>query len=597
MSELSRIRALPKELSAKIAAGEVVERPLSIIKELMENAIDAGANAIVIEIKNGGKTYIRITDNGYGIIKEDIPLAFARYATSKISSEEDLKSIHTLGFRGEALSSIAAVSIVELISKSKNISVGTKAVLEGGEIKSISDVACEQGTTIVVSDLFFNTPARKKFLKADNIESSFVIDYISKMTLAYPYIKIRLINNGTILFSTQGNGDIHRNILTVYSKQIDESLIFLEDYESNQTALLTGYIGKPDHSKKNRRFQIFFVNGRWITSKIIESALANAYEDKLFPGRYPVAFLFLKIDPLELDVNIHPNKMHVRFFNEEFIKNFITNRIKSALLREETAPNALNYISKRNQTTTLNDEAENSNPANFISSSSIKDRYEKALTFRLREDIPSEVESQEIVKNLPSAQRFMFSGLNILGSIFATYILASNDESMYIIDQHAAHERILFEKMLFNFRSEVADGQVLMLPHIIELPNYLKETGNEKVILLNKLGYHIEEFGPKEYIIKEIPSCMGLAQAEIFVHDVLDAQTEEFNFISDTQLDALISSACKAAVKANDSLSTEEMKELFMRLDQTENPFSCPHGRPTFVKLSAYDLERLFKRK
>ena len=599
MKEFPRIQPLPKDLSDKIAAGEVVERPLSIVKELIENSIDAGSNSIVIDIKNGGKTYLRITDNGCGILRDDISLAFSRYATSKITKEEDLNAIQTLGFRGEALSSIAAVSIVDFITKAKGEPVGSKTIVESGLIQSTSDIACEEGTTIIVRDLFYNVPARKKFLKPDHVESSLIIDYISKITLAYPHIKFKLINNGTILFATQGTGDIHRNILTVYSKQTDEDLIPLSAIDENHQLSLKGFIGKPDHAKKSRRSQIFFINGRWINSKMMEAVIHDAYSDKLFAGRYPAAFLFLSIDPGQLDVNIHPNKMNVRLFNEALVRDFMYNAIRQALLQEAAVPHVREprAFVQEDKEEGLKTQRGEQVDIKTISSTYTKDRYEQLASFYAKQDTHPEFPLKEPMTSELSQSRFVFSELNILGSLFATYILTSNDDAMYIIDQHAAHERILFEELMHIYTLEKALKQILMLPFIIEVPQYLKEGAKEKLLFLEKIGYSIEEFGPKEYIVKEIPSCMDIGQAEIFVNELLEGPTDELQALSDKNLNALIMAACKAAVKSNDPLSRQEIKELLFRLDQTENPFSCPHGRPTFVKLSNNDLERLFKRK
>lgn len=599
MYENSRIKALSKEIADKIAAGEVVERPLSIIKELVENAIDAGTKTIVVEIKNGGKTYLRITDSGHGIHKDDVPLAFSRYATSKISKESDLDTIGTLGFRGEALASIAAVSRVELITKLQNENVGSRTFLEGGVIESCSEIACEPGTTIIVTDLFFNTPARKKFLKPDNTESTMIIDYLSKMTLAYPDIKIRLINNGTILFSTQGNGDVQRNVLTVYSRQIEENLLFVESEIQNQAISLNGYIGKPDYSKKNRKFQIFFVNGRWINSKTMESAVSQAYADKIFKGRYPIAFLFLKVDSSKLDVNIHPNKMDVRFFEETFVKEFIYTAIRKTLLQEEAAPSivGLNVFKTTQDADVSNNMKDNQVDIKTISLTSNAERYEHALAEQLNEVFVPITDLYEEGGDYNIPERFIFSGLEILGSVFATYILASNDESMYIIDQHAAHERILFEQLTNRFQRDKTASQILITPLIIELSTHITEDKNVRHESLKKIGYCMEAFGPKAYIVKEIPSCMDFSQAEIFIHEFFETPFDEVQTLSDKQVETLILSACKAAVKANDRLSNEEIRHLFIELDKTENPFSCPHGRPTFVKLSDIELERLFKRR
>ena len=329
-----KIAELPKQLADKIAAGEVVERPLSIVKELVENSIDAGSDFITVEIKNGGKSYIRVTDNGCGIPKEEVELAFKRHATSKIEKIRDLDSIETLGFRGEALSSIAAVSRTELITKSPEEPVGTSVINEGGNILSVSDTGCPDGMTIVVRDLFYNTPARLKFLKKDNTESSLIIDFISKIALAYPQIRVRLINNGNTLFTTPGRGDRFLAIATVYDPHTAEKMIRINDAEDD-IFHLEGYISPPEHTRINRKNQIFFVNGRYVQSKVIERAVSDAYRQRLFEGRYPVVFLFLSVRPELLDVNIHPNKKEIRFDDEDRVSDFVTVAIKKGLNQKD----------------------------------------------------------------------------------------------------------------------------------------------------------------------------------------------------------------------------------------------------------------------
>ena len=318
------IRALPREVADKIAAGEVVERPLSIVKELVENSIDAGANAITVEIVKGGKEYIRVTDNGCGIPKEELELAFTRYATSKLRTEEDLADIETLGFRGEALASIAAVSRTELISKTAGARSGARICVNGSQTILIEDTACEEGTTIIVRDLFYNVPARLKFLKPDNTESALVTDYVSKMALAYPGVRIRLISNGSILFSTPGKNSLKTAVLTVYSQKTAQAMVQVAAQEGDM--FIKGYVSSPTVSEKNRRKQVFFVNGRLISSRVLEQALARAYSDKLFEGCYPFCFIFLELDPRTLDVNIHPHKTEIRFYQEKEVSDFVVGR-------------------------------------------------------------------------------------------------------------------------------------------------------------------------------------------------------------------------------------------------------------------------------
>lgn len=598
MNLLKKIKLLPKEISDKIAAGEVVERPLSIVKELMENSIDAGATAIVLEIRNGGKSYIRVTDDGWGIEKEDVPMAFARYATSKISTEEDLYAISSLGFRGEALASIAAVSKVELITKVRNSKTGTKVLFEGGHCLEIRDTACEEGSTVIITDLFYNTPVRKKFLKPDNTESALIIEFVSKMALAYPQIKIRLINNGSILFSTQGKGNLYQCILTVYSKKTAAGLIEINAKDESRGLELKGYVSSPDQSRTNQKQQIFFVNGRWIKSKIIESAVKEAYSDKLFEGRYPSAFLFLTVEPHQLDVNIHPNKTEVLFFDEKNIREFIIRCLRGALLQEKAAP-SMGGTFKPAAGTPISKDFPSQEQVNIKSLLlSLKPESHDRFFAELRDEKSQpECDFKENSREYGISERFLFEGLDILGSIFATYVVACDDHSMYLVDQHAAHERILFEKIWSNFLKEDAAEQMLLSPFIVELASYQKVASGERLELLGKAGYHIEEFGPKELLVKSIPACMELKEAESFLYEVLETEPDDTKTPPQEKLNQLISSACKAAVKANDRLSQEEIRQLFIALDGTENPFSCPHGRPTFIKFSLSDMDKLFKRK
>lgn len=598
MNLLKKIKLLPKEISDKIAAGEVVERPLSIVKELMENSIDAGATAIVLEMRNGGKSYIRVTDDGSGIEKEDVPLAFARYATSKISTEEDLYAISSLGFRGEALASIAAVSKVELITKVRDSKTGTKILFEGGHCMGIWDTACEEGSTIIITDLFYNTPVRKKFLKPDNTESALIIEFVSKMALAYPQIKIRLINNGSILFSTPGKGNLYQCILTVYSKQTAAGLIEINATDESEGLQLKGYISSPDQSRTNQKQQIFFVNGRWIKSKLLEIAVKEAYSDKLFEGRYPSAFLFLTVDPHQLDVNIHPNKTEVLFYDEKSIKEFIIHQLRRVLLQEKAAP-SMGSAPKPAYSSPIGKDFPPVEQVNINSLLlAIKPESHDSFFAQLRgENLQAEGAFKENAREYDAPDRFFFTGLNILGSVFATYVVACDEHSMYLVDQHAAHERVLFERILKNFLKEEAAEQMLLAPLIIEIAPYQKVSSGERLELLKKAGYHIEEFGPKELLIKSIPACMDLAEAESFLYEVLEREPEDPKASPQEKLNTLISAACKAAVKANDRLSEDEIRQLFIALDGTENPFSCPHGRPTFIKFSLSDMDKLFKRK
>ncbi len=633
--ENKRILELPKNVADKIAAGEVVDRPLSIVKELVENSIDAGAKSIIVEIKNGGKSYIRVTDNGSGIEKQDVDLAFKRHATSKIKSATDLDHISSLGFRGEALASIAAVSRVELITKTAGDKSGIRIKIEGGEVLEKEDTGCPEGTTILIEDLFFNTPARLKFMKPDATESTLIIDFISKMTLAYPQIKIRLINNGNILFSTAGKGDIYSNILTIYSKEIGDRLIHLQEEQEQMT--LEAFVSAPNNSKTNRKSQIFFVNGRYISSKIMDHAVADAYMEKLFEGRYPIAFLFLQIPPEKLDVNIHPNKKEVRFENERLIRDFITDSIRRCLQSKEAIPEIKekNLFQFRSSELVRNDLPESQNPMDTREQESKKLKTEeqvdiKKLLFDIRlkeqnQENEAEAEIQKsrqvdetenvgeageayladhkmieiskIYDTLPrSLAEFDMRELSVTGSIFGTYITAVDENNFYLIDQHAAHERIFYEQLLAQYQKQDNMQQLILTPIVINVTHAIKNDTGGMLDFLGNLGFQIEEFGPTAYIVKAIPVFMELEGAKDFIDYLLDNISEEADLENQKKISAIISNACKKAVKAHDVLDSQEIDRLMADLAKTKNPYSCPHGRPTFIKLTKYELEKMFKR-
>ena len=617
------IQALPRELSDKIAAGEVVERPVSIVKELIENAVDAGASVITCEIRKGGKEYIRVTDNGCGIPSGEVELAFMRYATSKIATEEDLNAIGTLGFRGEALASIAAVSRTELVTKPKGEKTGTRIRLEGGIAEEITEAACEEGTTVIVTDLFYNTPARRKFLKPDNSEASLISDYVSKMALAYPGIRFRLISNGTILYSTLGKGDLKSAILTLYSPQMAKGMAEIAQEEGGRK--LTGFVSLPAYSRNNKRMQVFFVNGRWVKSKVMEDALEEAFSDKLFEGRHPAAFLFLEVDPSGVDVNIHPHKTEIKFYDERDVSDFLIRAIRKDLLKQQGIAETSGIARPVSEDIPpLQPEKDQAIPAEVepqtsgylhvvdINSLPVTDEYSRRedLFARKREDAEKKEQllQEEIVaygrtaalqpEGSPELRkpRFLFSSLTIIGEAFATYILAKDEDHVYMIDQHAAHERVLYEKLLAIFNGAESVSQPILAPILLQLGSSVRADTAEKLDMLRQLGYRIEEFGMGDLIIKEIPSCMDLSEAEDFAIEFLGQDRIRQ---SDLQLkrEELTSNACKAAIKANDKLDIAEMKELFARLDACENPFSCPHGRPTLISFSQSDIERQFKRK
>lgn len=646
--ERRRIAELPKQIADKIAAGEVVDRPLSIVKELVENAIDAGSTAIVVEIKNGGKSYLRVTDDGCGIEKEDVELAFKRHATSKIRAVSDLDEISSLGFRGEALASISAVSRTELITRTKQEKSGIRIRLEGGEVVEKGDTGCPEGTTVIIEDLFYNTPARLKFMKTDATESTLIIDFISKMALAYPEIKMRMINNGNILFSTTGKGDAYANILTIYSKDLGERLIPLS--VQGEQMSLTGFISPPSQSKTNRKHQIFFVNGRSIVSKVMENGINDGYAERLFEGRFPIAFLFLHLSPEKLDVNIHPNKREVRFDEEKTVRDFISSAIKSCLEQKEALTevraNQLfpepgkqqKHVQQTNHFPTS--EKSNTHAANpFTLHAQVKKekQNEKQVDIKKLLSIKREEERQKaemkayptvekntgtrdtekpqqasavqetqeknpasLVQSLGNVQRenkpFEVQNIQVTGSIFGTYITGTDEDSFYLIDQHAAHERVFYEQLLNAYQEEEKLQQLLLTPLVINLSYSIKNDSTVMLDFLGNMGFQLEEFGPAAYLVKAVPLFMALDEAQELLRFLLDNLSEEETLTDQKKVERIITQACKKAVKAHDLLEMAEIRKLMEDLGKARNPYSCPHGRPTVIRMRKYEIEKMFKR-
>lgn len=607
------IRILDKSTADKIAAGEVVERPLSVVKELVENSIDAGAKKIAVEIKNGGKSYIRVTDDGCGIAADECEKAFMRHATSKIINAEDLNSISTLGFRGEALASIAAISRTELLTKTKESKTGSKLIIEGGQIIENTPVGCPDGTTMVIRDLFFNTPARLKFMRADSAESSSVIEFVTDIALAYPDIRIQMINNDKILFATNGRGNRGQTIATLTSSILADKLIpFIYEEEG---ITVEGYVSGPGESRSSRKNQVFFVNGRVIDSKVIEKGINRAYSDRLFEGRFPICYLFITVSPERMDVNIHPNKRQVRFYDEDAIINTVRKGIITALDSEEAVPTIKEKAKPYNKIENKNDNPKEVRDA--VDINSLLSNYEqtkesnKTIFEQNTVETPKEkeiVETQEQIKiavqeeiskpifTVTEPKRFDFSSLQIHGQFFGTYIQLSDEETIYFIDQHAAHERIFFEKLMNQFQSREKHRQPLLIPITFEVSHADKEREDLWLTVLEDMGFSLDEFGPLSYRVSEIPMFMSMSEAEDFLSDFTDGIGTYEDIRDNKTLDKIATKACKAAVKANDYLSKEEIKQLITDLDKCNNPFSCPHGRPTFIKITKSDLEKRFKR-
>jgi len=595
------IRILDKQIADKIAAGEVIERPVSIIKELVENSIDAGADSIVVEIKKGGKSYIRVTDNGCGISRDEVEKAFLRHATSKIESVKDLEAIETLGFRGEALASVCAVTRTELLTKQRNDKTGTRLVIHGGEIISNMATGCPDGTTIIITDLFYNTPARLKFMKSDSAESSMIIDLMSQLALAYKDISFRLVNNGNILFTTTGDGNRLNIISRVFPSVDTKNLVPVSMKEEGLE--LTGYISTPTMSRPSRNGQIFFVNGRVVNSKVIERGIGEGYRERLFEGRHPLAYLFLNVNASDLDVNIHPNKKEVRFDDEKGVEDFIAKAIKEALGTKEAVVRVANIfkeeplryepIVQREEQVSVKNIMSTSEDSHKKTSSVINEVVAEIEVPTLVDIFPVET-SIEIEK--PVIKPFDFDDLSVIGALFNTYIMATDGDNFYLIDQHAAHERVFYEKLVNEYENDDKARQPILFPIIFDVDISTKEGDDEWLDVLNKMGFSIDSFGQNSYRIAEIPTFMELGEAEDFINDFTNNIGKTTDFRNGVVINKIIMKSCKSAIKANDHLEKEEIDALIKDLKLCINPFSCPHGRPTFIKLSKYEIERLFKR-
>lgn len=619
-----KINILPKDVADKIAAGEVIERPVSVVKELVENAVDAGSTDITVEIIGGGKESIRITDNGSGIEKEEIEKAFLRHATSKIKTTEDLRKLSTLGFRGEALASIAAVSRVEIVTKTDDEKTGTKLVLHGGEKIISESIGCPTGTTIFVRDLFYNLPARLKFMKSEAAESGQIIDLVSRLAITRTDIKFRLISNGKNVFTTLGNNDLKTAIISVYKDREYKELVPCE--AEDRHLKVKGYISRPTLSRANRRSQYFFVNGRTVKSSVIEKGLTLGYKERLFDGRYPIAFIFVEIDPALVDVNIHPNKREVKFDDDVAVTSLVRDAVIDALTKKDAVAAAKDGSEKFREK-----ESKYSAPKNGKGYAKYDDSTEKesvsqvsikellAAENRNSDKNKAKVADKENSKakgtpsaingeygsdkksfgtpdiEAPGVQPFDFDELTFGETIFNTYITATDSENFYLFDQHATHERINYEKFVKAYLSGEKNSQVLLLPITVDVPTEIADDEAWQEILI-KMGFALELFGDNSFIFREIPEFMEISEAEGFIKTFVDEYVEGNTIGNRVVIDKLITKACKSSIKAHDVISKEEIAALIDGLKSCGNPFSCPHGRPTFIKFSLYDIERMFKR-
>lgn len=599
---MAEIHLLEQSTIDKIAAGEVVERPASVVKELVENAIDAQATAITVEIKEGGISFIRITDNGCGIPKEEIALAFLRHSTSKIRSVEDLVTVTSLGFRGEALSSIAAVSQVELITKTQEALLGCRYVIEGSEEKSLEEIGAPNGTTFLVRNLFYNTPARQKFLKTPQTEASHISSLMEHLALSHPDISFRFIVNGQTKLSTSGNGKQKEIIYHIYGRDIAANLI--EIHQNYENISIDGFLGKPIISRGNRNFETFFINGRYIKSQLISKAIEDAYKNHLMQHQYPFTVLNITVNTELLDVNVHPTKMELRFDNGPEIYKNIQQTVAEGLTHRDFIPEVI---------LTENEEPLKPSPKPLPKPSpepsvqrkeSVPKPPEPFETVRIREleqRTTAPPKQLKIEESSVYEQHFLEEASKpkhrIIGQVFSTYWLVEFDEKLFIIDQHAAHEKVLFERMMRNFRKKEFTSQQISPPMVISLNMREEELLQKFLPEFQRLGYQIESFGGSEYSICAVPANLYQINEKHLFLEMLDDLSEETGLkTSDAILEKVASMSCKAAVKGNQRLSLAEMDYLIGELLECENPYQCPHGRPTIISMTKYELEKKFKR-
>ncbi|MCL2603143.1 MAG: DNA mismatch repair endonuclease MutL [Defluviitaleaceae bacterium] len=605
---------LEQRLIDKIAAGEVVERPLSVVKELIENAIDAGASVVTVEITDGGLGMIRVTDNGAGIPADELPLAFARHATSKITQAEDLFSVATLGFRGEALSSIAAVAHVEMITKPQHAITGVRAEVHGGRFVNRQVIGCANGTTVIVSNLFYNVPARRKFLKKPATEAGYISDCLQKLALGNPGLCVRYISNGQSVFQTNGNGDLRTVILNVYGREAAGKLLPVDASTSGGTHpakhALNGLLGKPEIARGNRSHGTFFINGRYIQSRLLASAAEAAFKTMLPGGKFPLYVLNLTLPAESLDVNVHPTKMDVRFADENAVHDFVHQALEEVLGNHSLFPTARFIRDKENETKELDQIPLEERPREEKNYYTMKTRPEKREGLFLREgneaehksnlykDINTREDNSRLFTAPPREEpRYFFRHYQIHGLLFNTYWLISQGESLYLADQHAAHERVLYEELLRSAAESRLHAQPLLSPVPLRLTPREAQILRDNEGHFTRLGFEIVWDG--EPALAAVPFLFKGPIAGGFFMELLDKLSEtspsgENIYANKTELIAM--SACKAAVKGGDNLSEEEAHDLLKRLFEMDNPFTCPHGRPTIIEITRRELERRFKR-
>ncbi len=681
---MGTISLLDQATIDKIAAGEVVERPSSVVKELVENAIDAGSTAVTAEIKDGGISLIRISDNGCGIAPEDVRTAFLRHSTSKIRSAEDLMTVHSLGFRGEALSSISAIAMVELLTKQRDQVCGMRYVIEGSQEKSLEEAASPDGTTFFVRNIFYNTPARKKFLKTPVTEAGYIHELMIRMALSHPEISFKFVNNGQTKLHSSGNHNLKDVIYQIYGREITQNL--QEIHAEKGAVKIHGYIGKPNVFRGNRNFETYFINGRYIKSGIIAKAIEDAYKGFLMQHQYPFCVLHFSMDSSTLDVNVHPTKMELRFANQQELYQFIYQTVREGLERKEYIPkvtleetkNTVKEAAKPPLPKEVKADSSLEQPDNKLPKQPVPDSQEKNVDYflkQMRERVkaeyagranpspyqpkfpnrpetekkqhfpemekkqhlpemekkqhlpeiekkpaPAEPAISQIqeertyeVKSTPQGVIEPAEQLNlfdkklldeqslkehkIIGQLFDTYWLVEFDEKLFMIDQHAAHEKVLYERTLKGLKNKEHYSQYLSPPMVISLSPQEEQLLKKYNEAFTELGYEIQHFGGMEYQICAVPGNLyNLGKKELFIELLNDLGEISGRTNPEMILEKIASMSCKAAVKGNQKLSRTEAETLIKELLSLDNPYQCPHGRPTIISMSKYEIEKKFKR-
>lgn len=655
---MPQIALLSQETIDKIAAGEVIERPSSVVKELVENAIDAGSGAVTVEIKEGGISFIRISDNGCGIEREQIPLAFLRHSTSKIKSVEDLFTVTSLGFRGEALSSIAAVSQVELITKTNGDFTGSRYLIEGSKEVSLEEIGAPDGTTFIIRNLFYNTPARKKFLKSAQTEGTYIHELMQRMILSHPDVAFKFIMNNQVKLQSSGNGNIKDIIYHLYGRDITKALLPIA--HESELFKVSGFIGKPMISRGNRGYELYFVNGRFIRSQILSKAIEDAFKPFLMQHQYPFTVLYFEIDSSLLDVNVHPTKMELRFSNQQELYWEVQSILSAALVHRDIIPEVPVDTPKKNEMEVPKIEKVMPEPFEQKRLEEIRKAVRKDSPYEIKypvsrpmgtgavssatqeklldtiKSMPPEDMMEERIRKEPLPEQskketekelakeayvlreeetygakpegsyeqgsFLkeeeMAKQKIIGQLFDTYWLVEYNDRLFIVDQHAAHEKVMYEKLKKQFEKKEFTSQAISPPIVITLSMREAEVLERFKEQFTKLGFEIEHFGGAEYSICGVPGNLYRLNTRDVLIDMLDELTDGISerATADVILDKIASMSCKAAVKGSQRLSLPEMEQLMKDLMKLDNPYNCPHGRPTIIAMSKYEIEKKFKR-